>query len=44
MAKSRTAKKSRRPAKAATKSARRVQFMPNGYQTLTPGFCVRGAV
>ena len=44
MAKSRTAKKSRRPAKAATKSARRVQFMPKGYQTLTPGFCVRGAV
>src|SRR6266853_1226044 len=44
MAKSRTAKKSRRPAKAAAKSARRVQFMPKGYQTLTPGFCVRGAV
>jgi PhnB protein len=43
MAKSGVKKKSRRPAKATAKSPRRVQFIPKGYQTLTPGFCVRGA-
>jgi PhnB protein len=44
MAKSRAKTKARRPAKAAAKSARRVPYMPKGYQTLTAGFCVRGAV
>ena len=43
MAKSRAKAKARRPAKAAAKSARRVQPIPKGYRTLTPGFCVRGA-
>jgi PhnB protein len=44
MAKSRAKKKASRPAKATAKSARRVPYMPKGYQTLTAGFCVRGAV
>ncbi len=44
MAKSRAKKKAHRPAKAAAKSAKRVQPIPKGYHTLTPGFCVRGAV
>src|SRR5262245_35918484 len=43
MAKSRAKTKARRPAKAEAKSARRVPYMPIGYQTLTAGFCVRGA-
>lgn len=43
MAKSRTTKKARRPAKAAKKAAPRVQATPKGFHTLTPGFCVRGA-
>jgi PhnB protein len=44
MAKSKAKTKTRRPAKAAVKSARRVPYLPKGYQTLTAGFCVRGAV
>jgi len=44
MAKSKAKKKTPRPAKAAAKSAPRVQPIPKGYHTLTPGFCVRGAV
>jgi PhnB protein len=44
MAKSKVAKKTRRPSKAAAKRARPVQPTPKGYHTLTPGFCVRGAV
>ena len=44
MAKSKAKKKAPRPAKAAAKSAPRVQPIPKGYHTLTPGFCVRGAV
>src|SRR6266849_3455067 len=44
MAKARAKKKASRPAKATAKSARRVPYMPKGYQTLTAGFCVRGAV
>jgi PhnB protein len=44
MAKSKARKKASRPAKAPTKTARRIQAIPDGYHTLTPGFCVRGAV
>jgi PhnB protein len=44
MAKTKAKKKAHRPAKAAAKKTpRRVQFIPTGYGTLTPGFCVRGA-
>src|SRR6266508_1458561 len=42
MTKSKMAKKTHRPAKAA-KRARPVKPIPKGYHTLTPGFCVRGA-
>ena len=43
MAKSKAKKKASRGAKAAAKSKPRVQPIPKGYRTLTPGFCVRGA-
>jgi PhnB protein len=39
------AKKAKRLKKPARpKAARKVQAIPKGYQALTPGFCVRGAV
>jgi PhnB protein len=43
MAKTKARKKTHRPVKAATKAAPRVKAIPDGYHTLTPGFCVRGA-
>jgi PhnB protein len=44
MAKTKARKEAPRPAKAPTKTARRIKAIPDGYHTLTPGFCVRGAV
>jgi PhnB protein len=44
MAKSKARKKGSRPARAPKKAVRRVKAIPDGYHTLTPGFCVRGAV
>jgi PhnB protein len=43
MAKSKARKKVPRPARAPKKAVRRVKVVPEGYHTLTPGFCVRGA-
>ena len=37
-----TAKRAKKPARS--KAPRKVQAIPKGYQTLTTGFCVRGAV
>ena len=44
MARSKTRKRTSRPAPARKKAAPRVKAIPAGYHTLTPGFCVRGAV
>ncbi len=44
MAKTKARKKVSRPARAQKKAAPRVKAIPPGYHTLTPGFCVRGAV
>jgi len=44
VAKSKARKKTSRPARAQKKTAPRVKVIPPGYHTLTPGFCVRGAV
>lgn len=43
MAKPKARKKSA-PARARRKSVARVKAIPAGYHTLTPGFCVRGAL
>ncbi len=43
MAKSKPRRKMSRPARAPRKVAR-VKAIPTGYHTLTPGFCVRGAL
>jgi len=43
MAKSKPRRKTSRPARAPRKAAR-VKAIPTGYHTLTPGFCVRGAL
>lgn len=43
MAKSKARKKTHRPVKAAKKTAPRIKAIPDGYHTLTPGFCVRDA-
>jgi len=43
MAKSKPRRKMSRSARAPRKAAR-VKTIPTGYHTLTPGFCVRGAV
>jgi PhnB protein len=44
MAKSKARKKTSRPARTPKRAAPRVKAIPSGYHTLTPGFCVRGAV
>ncbi len=43
MAKSKARKKASRPAKATKHAVRRIKTIPDGYRTLTPGFCARGA-
>jgi PhnB protein len=43
MAKTTPRKRTHRPVKAAKKPAPRVKAIPDGYHTLTPGFCVRDA-
>ncbi len=44
MAKPKARKKMKRSATKAKKSARPTSAIPAGYHTLTPGFCVRGAL
>ncbi len=44
MAKSKARKKAKRPAPRAKKATSSVAGAPAGYHTLTPGFCVRGAL
>jgi len=43
MAKVKPRKKTHRPVKAVKKAAPPVRAIPDGYHTLTPGFCVRDA-
>ena len=44
MAKAKARKKAKRPAPRAKKATSSVAGAPAGYHTLTPGFCVRGAL
>src|SRR5207245_11102911 len=44
IAKTKARKKVSRPARVQKKAAPRAKAIPPGYHTLTPGFCVRGAV